>query len=170
MHYHRLTGYFNAGALALAARGIEGLVCNNGHMRPLVEDEAIEHKWLTRGIECAQRRVERRNFDARKELLEFDDVANDQRHYIYRQRDELMEADDIADAIGQMHGDVVAELVAEHMPPESIDDQWDIDGLRQALQTEFDVNLPVREWLDEDENLDDQGVCERRGSSVFIKT
>ena len=130
------------------------------------EDEAIEHKWLTRGIERAQRRVEGRNFDARKELLEFDDVANDQRHYIYRQRDELMEADDIADAIGQMRGDVVAELVAEHMPPESIDDQWDIDGLTQALQTEFDVNLPVREWLDEDENLDDQGVCERIGEAI----
>ena len=133
------------------------------------EDEAIEHKWLTRGIERAQRRVEGRNFDARKELLEFDDVANDQRHYIYRQRDELMEADDIADAIGQMRGDVVAELVAEHMPPESIDDQWDIDGLTQALQTEFDVNLPVREWLDEDENLDDQGVCERIGEAIATR-
>ena len=133
------------------------------------EDEAIEHKWLTRGIERAQRRVEGRNFDARKELLEFDDVANDQRHYIYRQRDELMEADDIAEAIGQMRGDVVAELVAEHMPPESIDDQWDIDGLTQALQTEFDVNLPVREWLDEDENLDDQGVCERIGEAIATR-
>ena len=133
------------------------------------EDEAIEHKWLTRGIERAQRRVEGRNFDARKELLEFDDVANDQRHYIYRQRDELMEADDIADAIGQMRGDVVAELVAEHMPPESIDDQWDIDGLTQALQTEFDVNLPVREWLDEDENLDDQGVGERIGEAIATR-
>ena len=133
------------------------------------EGEAIEHKWLTRGIERAQRRVEGRNFDARKELLEFDDVANDQRHYIYRQRDELMEADDIADAIGQMRGDVVAELVAEHMPPDSIDDQWDIDGLTQALQTEFDVNLPVREWLDEDENLDDQGVCERIGEAIATR-
>ena len=130
------------------------------------EGEVIEHKWLTRGIERAQRRVEGRNFDARKELLEFDDVANDQRHYIYRQRDQLMEADDIADAIGEMRGDVVADLVAEHMPPDSIDDQWDIDGLTQALRTEFDVALPVREWLDEDDNLDDQGVCERIGEAI----
>ena len=133
------------------------------------EGEAIEHKWLTRGIERAQRRVEGRNFDARKELLEFDDVANDQRHYIYRQRDQLMEADDIADAIGEMRGDVVADLVAEYMPPQSIDDQWDIDGLTQALQTEFDVNLPVREWLDEDEDLDDQGVCERIGDVIATR-
>ena len=133
------------------------------------EGEAIEHKWLTRGIERAQRRVEGRNFDARKELLEFDDVANDQRHYIYRQRDQLMEADDIADVIRQMRGDVVADLVAEHMPPQSIDDQWDINGLTQALQTEFDVNLPVREWLDEDENLDDQGVCERLGDIIATR-
>ena len=130
------------------------------------ENEAIEHKWLTRGIERAQRRVESRNFDARKDLLEFDDVANDQRHYIYRQRNELMEVDDISEAIEAMRGDVVADLVAEHMPPQSIDDQWDIDGLTQALRTEFDVALPVRQWLDEDDTLDDDGVRGRIAQAI----
>ena len=130
------------------------------------ENEAIEHKWLTRGIERAQRRVESRNFDARKDLLEFDDVANDQRHYIYRQRNELMEVDDISEAIEAMRGDVVADLVAEHMPPQSIDDQWDIDGLTQALRTEFDVALPVRQWLDEDDTLDDEGVRGRIAQAI----
>ena len=130
------------------------------------ENEAIEHKWLTRGIERAQRRVESRNFDARKDLLEFDDVANDQRHYIYRQRNELMEVDDISEAIEAMRGDVVADLVAGHMPPQSIDDQWDIDGLTQALRTEFDVALPVRQWLDEDDTLDDEGVRGRIAEAI----
>ena len=130
------------------------------------ENEAIEHRWLTRGIERAQRRVESRNFDARKDLLEFDDVANDQRHYIYRQRDELMEVDDISEAIEAMRDDVVADLVAEYMPPESIDDQWDIDGLTQALRTEFDATLPVRQWLDEDDALDDDGVRGRIAEAI----
>ena len=130
------------------------------------EGEAIEHKWLTRGIERAQRRVEGRNFDARKELLEFDDVANDQRHYIYRQRNDLMEADDISEAIAEMREDVVADLVAEHMPPNSIDDQWDISGLEQGLKAEFDVTAPVREWLEQDESLDDQGVRARIGEGM----
>ena len=125
------------------------------------EGEAIEHKWLTRGIERAQRRVEARNFDARKDLLEFDDVANDQRHYIYRQRNALMDADDVSESVRAMRVDVVGDLVAEYMPPDSIDDQWDLDGLEQALRAEFDVAPPVREWLDADESLDDQGVRER---------
>ena len=125
------------------------------------DGEAIEHRWLTRGIERAQRRVEARNFDARKDLLEFDDVANDQRHYIYRQRGELMEADDVSGNVAQMRTDTLDDVIAEHLPPDAIDDQWDIEGLELALKADFGVTLPVREWLDQDENLDDRGVRER---------
>ena len=125
------------------------------------DGEAIEHRWLTRGIERAQRRVEARNFDARKDLLEFDDVANDQRHYIYRQRGELMEADDVSGTVAQMRTDTLDDVIAEHLPPDAIDDQWDIEGLELALKADFGVTLPVREWLDQDENLDDRGVRER---------
>ena len=125
------------------------------------DGEAIEHRWLTRGIERAQRRVEARNFDARKDLLEFDDVANDQRHYIYRQRGDLMEADDVSGTVAQMRTDTLDDVIAEHLPPDAIDDQWDIEGLELALKADFGVTLPVREWLDQDENLDDRGVRER---------
>ena len=124
----------------------------------LEKGEAIEHRMVNSSIEKAQRRVEGQNFDARKNLLEYDDVANDQRHYVYRQRNELMEVDDISEAIAEMREDVVDDLVAEYVPPESIDEQWDIPGLEQALVTEFGVHAPVGEWLAEDETLTDDGL------------
>ena len=127
----------------------------------LERGEAIEHGMVNRSIEKAQRRVEGQNFDARKNLLEYDDVANDQRHYVYQQRNELMEVDDISDAVAEMREDVVTDLVDEYVPPESIDEQWDIAGLEQALVAEFAVEAPVAQWLEEDDSLTDDGLRER---------
>ena len=127
----------------------------------LEKGEAIEHGMVNRSIEKAQRRVEGQNFDARKNLLEYDDVANDQRHYVYQQRNELMEVDDISEAVAEMREDVVNDLVDEYVPPESIDEQWDIAGLEQALVAEFAVKAPVAQWLEEDDSLTDDGLRER---------
>ena len=127
----------------------------------LEKGEAIEHRMVNNSIEKAQRRVEGQNFDARKNLLEYDDVANDQRHYVYQQRNELMEVDDISEAVAEMREDVVADLVDEYVPPESIDEQWDIAGLEQALVAEFAVKAPVAQWLEEDDSLTDDGLRER---------
>ena len=127
----------------------------------LEKGEAIEHRMVNNSIEKAQRRVEGQNFDARKNLLEYDDVANDQRHYVYQQRNELMEVDDISDAVAEMREDVVNDLVDEYVPPESIDEQWDIAGLEQALVAEFAVKAPVAQWLEEDDSLMDDALRER---------
>ena len=127
----------------------------------LEKGEAIEHRMVNSSIEKAQRRVEGRNFDIRKNLLEYDDVANDQRHYVYRQRNELMETDDISEAITETRDDVVDDLVAEYIPPESIDEQWDLPGLEQALVAEFGVKAPVAQWLEEDDALTDDGLRDR---------
>ena len=127
----------------------------------LEKGEAIEHGMVNRSIEKAQRRVEGQNFDARKNLLEFDDVANDQRHYVYQQRNELMEAEDISDAIEEMRADVVDDLVSEYVPPQSIEDQWDVPGLQQALTAEFNATLPVAQWLKDDDELTEETLRER---------
>ena len=127
----------------------------------LEHGEAIEHRMVNNSIEKAQRRVEGRNFDARKELLEYDDVANDQRHYIYEQRNELMDAEEIADEIAEIRDEVVEDLVCEYIPPETIEDQWDIDGLEQALAAEFNTQQPVGRWLEEDHELTEEGVRDR---------
>ena len=127
----------------------------------LERGEAIEHSMVNNSIEKAQRRVEGRNFDARKELLEYDDVANDQRHYVYEQRNELMDADAITEAIGEIREQVIDDLVSEYIPPESIEDQWDVEGLEQALAAEFNSTQPVRRWLDEDESLTEDDVRRR---------
>ena len=132
----------------------------------LEHGEAIEHRMVNNSIEKAQRRVEGRNFDARKELLEYDDVANDQRHYIYEQRNELMDGDDIADAITEIREGVVDDLVSEYIPPESIEDQWDVEGLEQALAAEFNSEQPIRQWLDEDDSLTEDGVRDRIVAAV----
>ena len=128
--------------------------------------EAIEHGMVNRSIEKAQRRVEGQHFDARKNLLEFDDVANDQRRYIYQQRNELMESDDIAEAIAEMRTEVVADLVAEYIPPESIEDQWDVAGLEQALAAEFNSKQPVARWLEENEELGEDGLRQRIADAI----
>ena len=130
------------------------------------EGEAIESGMVSRVIENAQRKVEAHNFDIRKHLLEFDDVANDQRRVVYAQRNELLESDDISGTIVDMQNDVLAELVDSHMPPGTIDDQWDIPALEEAVQAQFGVEAPVREWLDADDELDRDGVRERLEQAV----
>ncbi len=123
--------------------------------------EAIEHPWVTKAIENAQRKVESHNFDIRKQLLEYDDVANDQRRVVYQQRNELMEAEDVADTISDIRRDVVNAQIDIHIPPESIDEQWDVPGLEKALEQEYGIALPIAQWLDEDENLHEEPLRER---------
>jgi len=125
------------------------------------EGEAIESGLLTRQIERAQRKVEAHNFDARKALLEYDDVANDQRQVIYGQRNELMEADDIADSISGIREEVVNGVIDEHIAPQSMEDDWDVPSLTHAIEHEFGVQLPIAAWLDTDESLDEDGLRER---------
>ena len=130
------------------------------------EGEAIESKLLTRQIERAQRKVEAHNFDARKSLLEYDDVANDQRSVIYQQRNDLMEADDIGDAVVGIRAEVVDQLIDEFIPPESMEEQWDIPGLVHGLEREFGISLPVDQWLDEDHGVDETTVRERVSAEI----
>jgi preprotein translocase subunit SecA len=125
------------------------------------EGEAIEHPWVTRAIENAQRKVEARNFDIRKQLLEYDDVANDQRKVIYQQRNELLEATDISDTIRSMREGTIDSFITQHIPPDSIDEQWDVPGLEKTLSGELGLDLPVSKWLDQDSQLDEQGLRQR---------
>ena len=115
--------------------------------------EAIEHGMVTRSIEKAQRKVEGRNFDIRKQLLEYDNVANDQRTIIYRQRNELMASNDISDLLTDLRGEVVDQLVDDFIPPQSVPEQWNIGGLEQAIEAEFGSELSVQQWLDDDDQL-----------------
>ncbi|MBL4608723.1 MAG: SEC-C domain-containing protein, partial [Pseudomonadales bacterium] len=123
--------------------------------------EAIEHRWVSRSIENAQRKVEGRNFDMRKSLLEYDDVANDQRHVVYQQRNEMLDSEDISEAIVDIRSDVLSETIDEYIPPESIDEQWDIPGLEAALEGEFRLQLPIKNWLDEDDQLNEPGLRDK---------
>jgi preprotein translocase subunit SecA len=123
--------------------------------------EAIEHPWVTKAIENAQRKVEGRNFDIRKQLLEYDNVANDQRKVIYSQRSELMEAEDISETIEEVRADVINTLIDEFVPRESLEEQWNIPGLEEALQREINLTLDLRAWLEQDSGLEEQGLRER---------
>jgi preprotein translocase subunit SecA len=125
------------------------------------EGEAIEHAMVNRSLESAQRKVEQRNFDIRKQLLEYDDVANDQRKVIYTQRNELLETNDVSEGITGMRAQVLNDTINEHMPPGSMAEQWDVAGLDKALSGEFLLDCPVQQWLDADERLDEQGVRDR---------
>ncbi|MDX1604780.1 MAG: preprotein translocase subunit SecA, partial [Candidatus Competibacterales bacterium] len=125
------------------------------------EGEAIEHTWVSRAIENAQRKVEAHNFDIRKNLLDFDDVANDQRRVIYAQRNELMEADDVHDYVEEMRDEVFNGLISRYIPPESIEEMWDAEGLEKALEGEFGIDAPVRKWLEEDDELTDADLRKR---------
>ncbi|WP_435100589.1 preprotein translocase subunit SecA [Arhodomonas sp. AD133] len=125
------------------------------------EGEAIESGMVSRVIENAQRKVEGHNFDMRKHLLEYDDVANDQRRVVYQQRDELLRSEDISETITAMREDVVNTVISEHVPPGSIDEQWNIPGLEEALVAEFNIRLPVQQWLDEDDDLHEETLRER---------
>jgi len=128
--------------------------------------EAIEHRMVTNAIEKAQRKVEGRNFDIRKQLLEYDDVANDQRQIIYRQRDELLSDDGIGETITAIRRDVVNDAIDGFIPPMSVEEQWDIPGLEKQLEAEFALTLPVARWLDEDDALHEETLRERIVASV----
>ena len=123
--------------------------------------EAIEHRMVTNAIEKAQRKVEGRNFDIRKQLLEYDDVANDQRQIIYRQRDELLSDDEIGETITAIREDVVNDAIDGFIAPMSVEEQWDILGLEKQLEAEFGLNLPVAQWLDEDDTLHEEPLRQR---------
>jgi len=125
------------------------------------DGEAIEHPWVSRAIENAQRKVESHNFDMRKHLLEYDDVANDQRRVIYSQRNELMEADEIGDTIEAVRDEVFDRMISQFIPPESHDEVWDAAGLERALEGEFGIEVPVVRWLEEDDSLAEPGLREK---------
>lgn len=123
--------------------------------------EAIEHKMVSNAIEKAQRKVEGRNFDIRKQLLEYDDVANDQRTVVYGQRNELMASDDISETIEAVRAEVVNDIISDHIPPQSLAEQWDIAGLEESLKRELNSQMPIQQWLDEDESLYEETLRER---------
>ena len=125
------------------------------------DGEAIEHRWVTRAIENAQRKVEAHNFDIRKNLLQYDNVANDQRKVVYDQRDELMSSDDVSEVIQSIWIDVVGQLIDRHIPRNTLEEQWDVEGLTEALQAEFGSVLPIRQWLDDEADLDEEGLRAR---------
>ena len=127
----------------------------------LPEGEAIEHPWVTRAIENAQRKVEARNFDMRKQILEYDDVANDQRKVTYQQRNELLESTDISETIAAMRDDVLNSTISEYIIPQSMEEQWDIPALEKALTAEFQLTLPLAQWLEQEKQLDENGLRER---------
>ncbi len=122
--------------------------------------EAIEHPWVTRAIENAQRKVEGRNFDMRKSLLDFDDVANDQRKVVYQQRNGIMDSDNITENIDQMWADVFNTCIDEYVPQHSLTEQWDLAGLEARLKQDFLLELPVQQWLTDDANLQEETIRE----------
>lgn len=123
--------------------------------------EAIEHPWVNRAIENAQRKVEARNFDIRKQLLEYDDVANDQRRVVYTQRNELLEEGDISETITAIRSDVLNGIIDQYIPPQSLADMWDVAGLEERLRADFLVEMPIQQWLDEDNKLYEEKLRER---------
>lgn len=125
------------------------------------EGEAIEHPWVTRAIENAQRKVEGRNFDIRKQLLEYDDVSNDQRKVIYQQRNELLEATDVSETIQAMREDVINQLVASHIPAGSVEEQWDVAGLEKSLVSETGLDLPLQKMLEDNPDLHEETLRDR---------
>ena len=145
-----------------ASDRVKGMMKSLG-MKP---GEAIEHPWVSKSIEGAQRKVEARNFDIRKNLLKYDDVANEQRQAIYRQRDDILGAEQISDNVTLIFSDVVESVINVYIPPQSLDEQWDIAGLEQAIQADFNLTLPVQKWLDEDSKLHEEGLRERIKEAV----
>ena len=125
------------------------------------EGESIEHPWVTKAIENAQRKVESHNFDIRKHLLEYDDVASDQRKVIYEQRSDLMSTDNVAENINAIRHDVVETVISSYVPPDSMEEQWDVTGLTDALKQEFETDMPIQAWLDADDNLHEETLRQR---------
>src|SRR5437870_6105987 len=130
-------------------------------MLKMPEGEAIEHAMVTRSIESAQRKVEARNFDIRKQLLEYDDVANDQRKEIYAQRNEILDAKDVSALVTRLRAGVIVDIFRQFVPEESVEEQWDIAGLETALKAELHLELPLRGWLEAEPELDGEGLLER---------
>ncbi len=116
----------------------------------LKEDEAIIHPWINKALEKAQKKVEARNFDIRKNLLKYDDVQNDQRKVVFEQRIELMEGEHLAETVAEMRQDVIDDLVAKHIPENAYSEQWDAAGLREGIRTNLNLDLPVEEWIKEE--------------------
>ncbi|CAM4218854.1 MULTISPECIES: preprotein translocase subunit SecA [Lelliottia] len=135
----------------------------SGMMRKLgmKPGEAIEHPWVTKAIANAQRKVESRNFDIRKQLLEYDDVANDQRRAIYSQRNELLDVSDVSETINSIREDVFKATIDAYIPPQSLEEMWDIEGLQERLKNDFDLELPIKEWLDKEPELHEETLRER---------
>jgi len=140
-----------------ASERVAGLMQKLG----MEEGEAIEHPWVSKAIENAQRKVEGHNFDMRKQLLEYDDVANDQRKVIYEQRNELLVASDISETVNTIREDVTNSVINNFIPPQSVEEQWDVPGLEEALEAEFSLKLEVQNWLDTDSNLDEEQLREK---------
>ncbi len=140
-----------------ASERVSGLMQKLG----MEEGEAIEHPWVNKAIENAQRKVEGRNFDIRKQLLEYDDVANDQRKVVYQQRDDLMDSDDISETIENLRYDMVNSVIDGHIPPQSLEEQWDIPGLTDALRENFGLDAPIQEWLDAEDDLHEEPLRQR---------
>ena len=125
------------------------------------DGEAIEAGIVTRSIESAQRKVEARNFDMRKQLLEYDDVANDQRKVVYQQRNELLDSDDVTETVDSLRAGVFAQLVRTHVPADSVEEQWDLDGLTAILKDDWGLDAPVHKWAEADQNLNDEDILGR---------
>jgi preprotein translocase subunit SecA len=125
------------------------------------EGEAIEHRWVTRSIENAQRKVESRNFDIRKHLLEYDDVANDQRKVIYQQRNELLESVDISETLHVMRADVINGIVGQHIPPGSVEEQWEVEGLEKSIASDLQLRIELKRWLKDEPELEEQDLRRR---------
>src|SRR5204863_1660726 len=130
-------------------------------MLKMPEGEAIEHAMVTRSIESAQRKVEARNFDIRKQLLEYDDVANDQRKTIYALRNELLESQDVSPRIADLRAGVLADMFRLYVPEDSVEEQWDIAGLEGTLKADFNLELPLRQWLEKETELQDETLLTR---------
>jgi len=128
--------------------------------------ESIEHRMVTNAIIKAQRKVEGRNFDMRKHLLEYDDVANDQRQVVYQQRNDLLTDEDISEVITNVRDDVVNSTISAYVPPSSLEEQWDVPGLEQAVKTEFATQLPIQQWLDDDQRFDEEQLRDKVVSEV----
>ncbi len=140
-----------------ASERVAGLMQKLG----MQEGEAIEHPWVNKAIENAQRKVEGRNFDIRKNLLDYDDVANDQRKVVYRQRDDLMNVEDVSDEIQEIREEVVNDMIDMYIPPQSLEEQWDVEGLTEALKEQYDLQSPIQQWLDEDDDLHEETLRQR---------
>jgi preprotein translocase subunit SecA len=123
--------------------------------------EAIEHPWVTKAIANAQRKVESRNFDIRKQLLEYDDVASDQRRAIYSQRNELLDVSDVSETIRSIREDVFKSTIDSYIPPQSLEEMWDVEGLEQRLKNDFELEMPIAEWLDKEPELHEETLRER---------